>query len=147
MVCGLFSLKSIVPSDARLVDSFVSLEEYNGFIVIDGEALGAVYCECRNCGWGSGEPLAEHELEDCRSCGTPVKYDCQFEGVDGNYYCSEDCAPKPECEICFVDLDTDDIEYNVCDECRHHSSCGCSKDEYEDEKPNCEDCQKVIDAE
>jgi hypothetical protein len=67
--------------------------------------------------------------------------------VDGNYYCSEDCAPKPECEICSVDLDSDDIEYEVCEDCRLHSSCGCSKDEYEDDSPNCEDCQKDIDAE
>tara|TARA_B110000114_G_C15029780_1_gene372433 strand:- start:520 stop:1164 length:645 start_codon:yes stop_codon:yes gene_type:complete len=145
-LCDPVSLKSIVPSDARLVDSLVSLEEHNGFIVIDGEALGAFYCECRNC-CGNNDPLAEHELDDCSSCGTPVKYDCQFEGFGGGYsYCSKDCAPKPECEICSVELDSDDIEYKVCEDCRLHSSCGCSKDEYEDDSPNCEDCQKDIDA-
>jgi len=146
-LCDPVSLKSIVPSDARLVCSLASLEENNGFIVVDGEALGAVYCECRNCGWGSGEPLTEDELVSCYACGTQLKYDCLIEGHDGNSYCDDDCAPNPECEICYVDLETDEIEYNVCDDCRHHSSCGCSKDEYEDEKPNCEDCQKVIDAE
>ena len=146
-LCDPVSLKSIVPSDARLVNSLVSLEENNGFIVVDGEALGAVYCECRNCNWGSGEPLTEDELESCYACSTQLKYDCLIEGHDGKSYCDDDCAPKPECEFCSNELDSDDIEYKVCYDCRHHSSCGCSKDEYEDEKLNCEDCQKDIDAE
>ena len=137
-LCDPVSLRDTVINDARLVDSFVSLEEYNGFIVIDGEPLGAGYCECRNCS-GNNDPLAEHELEDCRSCGTPVKYDCQFEGVDGNYYCSEDCAPEPVCDYCNNNCDEGE---SVCDDCRHHTVCGCEKDDPEDEEGSCIDCRK-----
>ena len=145
-LCDPVSLKSIVPSDARLVDSLVSLEEHNGFIVVDGEALGAFYCECSRCGHSYDDPLTEDQVVPCYACGTQMNYDCVYEGNDGQLYCDEECAPKPECEICSVELDSDDIEYEVCEDCRLHSSCGCSKDEYEDESPNCEDCQKDIDA-
>ena len=109
-LCDPISLKSIVPTDARLVDSLVSLEEDNGFIVVNGEALGASYCECSRCG-GNNEPLAEHELDDCRSCGTPVKYEC----MEDDYYCSEECVPEPICVDC--DYTPVDNKGESCNEC------------------------------
>ena len=144
-LCVPVALANTVPAHARLVNSLVSLEEHNGFIVIDGEAIGASYCECPHCN-GRSEPLSEDNMVSCETCGNEVSYDCVEEGHDGNSFCSKDCIPEPECEICYCVLDRDDIEYNVCDDCRHHSSCGCSKDEYEDDSSNCEDCQKDIDA-
>ena len=46
-----------------------------------------------------------------------MNYECVYEGNDGRLYCDDECAPKPECKMCSVELDSEDIEYDSCNEC------------------------------
>lgn len=142
-LCDPDSLDSYVPSDARLVKRQVDLESDDCWVYIDGEPIGGQYCECSYCR-GSSNLGAEHDFENCISCGNSTHYNCIVNHDDENY-CSEDCIPMKECEGCFCELDYDDND--ACIDCLNHKGCGCEKEDYSDKSSNCIDCQADIDEE
>jgi len=96
-LCDPQALKNTVPSDARLINKFATLETdgWGGdIILVDGEAINGLQCECRHCG-GSGSWYSEDNMVDCDSCGSMVSPDCVEYGDKGEY-CSEWCKEDRE---------------------------------------------------
>ena len=98
--------------DSRIEYSLADLETQNDFVIVNGEALNGVQCQCRRC-HGEGEWYSLDELEDCVECGTEVSPNC-MEFIDNLIYCSEACVPKPLCEDCGEPVDT---KGESCEEC------------------------------
>ena len=65
-LCDPQALKSYVPSDARLINNFATLEKegWGDIIIVDGEAINGHQCECRHCG-GMGSWYSEDNMVDC----------------------------------------------------------------------------------
>ena len=97
-LCDPQKLKNIVPSDARLINNFATLENdgWGDIILVDGEAINGYQCECRHCG-GMGSWYSEDNMVDCDSCGSMVGPDCVEYGDRGEY-CSEWCKEEREAE-------------------------------------------------
>ena len=97
-LCDPQKLKNIVPSDARLINNFATLENdgYGDIILVDGEAINGVQCECSHCR-GSETWHSEDNMVDCDSCGAMVSPDCVEYGDEGEY-CSDWCKEEREPE-------------------------------------------------
>ena len=99
-LCDPQSLKSYVPSDARLINNFATLENdgYGDIILVDGEALNGEQCECSHCR-SNGSWYSEDSMTDCDSCGNRVEYSCVEYGDKGEYcsdWCKEEREPEEE---------------------------------------------------
>ena len=97
-LCDPQKLKNIVPSDARLINNFATLENdgYGDIILVDGEAVNGVQCECSHCR-GRETWHSEDNMVDCDSCGAMVSPDCVEYGDEGEY-CSDWCKEEREPE-------------------------------------------------
>ena len=95
-LCDPQSLKDTVPSDARLINNFATLEEQNGIIIIDDEAINGIQCECSYCR-GNGDWDYEDNMSYCDSCGCAVGSSCVEYGENGEY-CSSWCKEEREPE-------------------------------------------------
>jgi hypothetical protein len=151
VLCDPQALKDTVPSDARLIDNFADLEcsSWGDIIIVDGEAINGYQCECdyhvRGGGRSYAEWIPEDQVENCGNCGRIVAGSCMHFGPNDGIYCSEDCAPDPECEYCGNDFD--DCGETMCDDCRYYSLCGCTKDDPSDDADQCSDCKKADEEE
>lgn len=98
-LCDPDELESIVKSnDGRLINNFATLEEQNGIIIIDDEAINGQQCECNYCR-GSGEWFSEDNMTDCDSCGCILSHSCVEEGDEGGYcssWCKEEAEPEDD---------------------------------------------------
>jgi len=98
-LCDPQALKNTVPSDARLINKFATLETdgWGGdIILVDGEAINGHQCECDYCGRrGGGEWMSEDEMSYCGSCGRMVGQSCVEYGDEGEY-CSDECKEDRE---------------------------------------------------
>lgn len=142
--CDPQQLKDTVPNDARLINDYAELEfqECGGIVIIDGEALNGYQCECNyHRGNRYSEWMSEDNMVSCPTCGTMVGYDCAEYGDNDEGYCSEECLPDLECEICYTSIDRDE-QMKVCEDCLCHSECGCEKEDPYDDAPQCDDCIK-----
>jgi hypothetical protein len=129
--------------DAGIID-YVELEfeESGGIIIVDGEALNGYQCECNYHSRGHyTEWLTEDNMTECGGCGKIIGWECAEYGSNDDGYCSEDCMPPMECEICCDEIDRDE-QKKICDECQYHSECECEKEDYYDDSPKCDDCIK-----
>lgn len=96
-LCDPDELESTVKSnDGRLINNFATIEEDNGIIIVDGEALNGQQCECSYCR-GSGEWFSEDHMAYCDSCGCAVGSSCIEYGDEGEY-CSSWCKEEREPE-------------------------------------------------
>ena len=95
-LCDPQALKDHVPSCARLINNFATLEADYGIIIIDGEAINGIQCECSYCN-GRGEWHYEDHMSYCDSCGCAVASSCVEYGDRGEY-CSEWCKQDREPE-------------------------------------------------
>ena len=97
-LCDPDELESIVKSnDGRLINNFATLEEQNGIIIVDDEALNGQQCECSYC-WGN-ILFSEEEMTHCNSCGCPTSYSCVEYGDEGEYcssWCKEEAEPEDD---------------------------------------------------
>ena len=93
-LCDPQALKDYVPSDARLINNFATLENDTYIIIVDGEAINGIQCECKHCG-GMGSWYSEDNIVNCDSCGSPVGPSCVEYGDRGEY-CSEWCKEERE---------------------------------------------------
>ena len=78
-LCDPQALKDTVPSDARLINNFATLEResWGDIIIVDGEAINGHQCECNYCSRsGGGQWYSEDNMVDCDSCGAMVSPDC-----------------------------------------------------------------------
>ena len=140
-LCDPKKLKETVPSDARLIDNFVELEyeDSGGFVIIDGECVNGVECECNYCiRRGGGDYHSEDQMVWC-DCGARVSPNCVHYGEDGEGYCSQDCEPEPECENCNCFVERGET---VCEECSTYPTCGCERTDFGDDEDSCSDCRK-----
>lgn len=98
-LCDSQKLKNTVPSCARLINKFATLEKEGGdIIIVDGEALNGYQCECDYCGRrGDSEWMSLDEMSDCFSCGRMVGQSCIEYGDEGEY-CSDECKEDQEPE-------------------------------------------------
>ena len=99
-LCDPQSLKDTVPSDARLINNFATLEResWGDIIIVDGEAINGHQCECNYCSRsGGGQWYSEDNMVDCDSCGAMVSPECAEYGDEGEY-CSEWCKHEREGE-------------------------------------------------
>jgi len=117
VLCDPDSLKATVPSDARLINRFATLEKYGwgDIILVDDDPINGYHCEC---GWHY---------------------------TDNGAYCNEDCSPEEQCEQCgndFIPCGGDIL----CDDCSYYSLCGCPKDDPSDDEDECADCKADDDA-
>ena len=99
-LCDPQSLKDIVPSDARLINNFATLERegWGDIIIVDGEAINGYQCECNYCSRrGGGSWYSEYHLHNCDNCGVYVSSEC-IEWGDKGDYCSEECKEEREPE-------------------------------------------------
>ena len=99
-LCDPQALKDTVPSDARLINNFATLEResWGDIIIVDGEAINGHQCECNYCSRrGGGQWYSEDNMVDCDSCGAMVSPDCAEYGDEGEY-CSEWCKHEREGE-------------------------------------------------
>jgi len=97
-LCDPQSLKDTVPNHARLINNFATLEADYGIIIIDGEAINGLQCECSYCN-GRGEWYYEDQMSYCDSCGCPVGSSCVEYGENGEYcssWCKEEREPEDE---------------------------------------------------
>ena len=97
-LCDPQSLKDTVPSDARLINNFATLENdgYGDIILVDGEAINGYQCECNYCSRRGGDQwYREGHLHNCDNCGVYVSSDCIEWGDEGEY-CSEWCKEDRE---------------------------------------------------
>lgn len=97
-LCDPQALKSYVPSDARLINKFATLEKegWGDIIIVDGEAINGYQCECDYCGRRSGgEWMSYDNMSDCSSCGRMVGQGCIEYGDEGEY-CSDECKEDGE---------------------------------------------------
>ena len=96
-LCDPDELESIVKSnDGRLINNFATLEEQNGIIIVDDEALNGQQCECSYCR-GSSEWFSEYDMTYCNYCGCAVGSSCIEYGDEGEY-CSDSCKEEAEPE-------------------------------------------------
>ena len=96
-LCDPDELESTVKSnDGRLINNFATIEEDNGIIIVDGEALNGQQCECSYCR-GGGEWFSEDHMAYCDSCGCAVGSSCIEYGDEGEY-CSSWCKEEREPE-------------------------------------------------
>lgn len=139
VLCDPQQLKDTVPSDARLIDNFATLEKekWGDIIIVDGEAINGSQCEC-SYHRGSGEWISEDCMISCDTCGTMVGPGC-IEYTDDGEYCSEDCTPEPVCDYCNNNCEQGE---SVCEDCSTYSVCGCDKTDYHDLEDSCSDCRK-----
>ncbi len=145
VLCDPQQLKDTVPSDARLISNFATLERegWGDIIIVDGEAINGRQCECSYHGrMGGGEWMSEDSMISCDTCGTMVGSGC-IHFTDEGEYCSEECAPEPVCDYCNNNCDEGE---SVCDDCRYYD-CGCEKDDYCDLNTQCADCKKADEEE
>lgn len=99
-LCDPQALKDTVPSDARLINNFATLEResWGDIIIVNGEAINGYQCECNYCSRsGGGQWYSEDNMVDCDSCGAMVSPDCAEYGDEGEY-CSEWCKHEREGE-------------------------------------------------
>ncbi len=142
--CDPAIIKAGVSGYARLINDYAELEfqECGEIIIIDGEALNGYECECnyhsRN---GYTEWLTEDNITECQGCGITIGWECAEFGSNDDGYCSEDCMPPMECEVCYASIDRDE-QMKVCEDCLCHSECGCEKEDPYDDAPQCDDCVK-----
>jgi len=144
VLCDPKQLASTVPVHARLIDNFAELEyeECGGIIIVDGEALNGYQCECNyHSRGGHTEWLTEDNMTECGGCGLMIGWECAEFDANNDGYCSEDCMPPMECEICCDEIDRDE-QKKICDECQYHSECECEKENPYDDAPQCDDCIK-----
>lgn len=142
VLCDPKQLKDTVPTHARLIDNFAELEyeEGGGFIIVDGECLNGVECECNYCSRSGGRGYYSEDQMIWCNCGVLVSPDCVHYGADEKEYCSEDCEPEGECDYCSNNVERGE---SVCDDCLHHSVCGCEKDDPSDDEDQCASCRKT----
>lgn len=100
-LCDPDELESTVKSnDGRLINNFATIEEDNGIIIVNDEALNGQQCECSYCR-GGGEWFSEDHMAYCDSCGCAVGSSCIEFGDEGEYcssWCKEEREPEDDDE-------------------------------------------------
>ncbi len=143
-LCDPQALKDYVPSDARLINRFATLEKYGwgDIILVDDDPINGYHCEC---GWhGCTSIESEYNMASCDTCGSMVASSC-VHYTDNGEYCCEECSPEEQCEQCgndFIPCGGDIL----CDDCSYYSLCGCPKDDPSDSEDECADCKADDDA-